>query len=765
STAGFVNGENISLATSPLSITTMPATSNAGSYAITGSGLTIGNYQIQYVNGSLTITPVALTVNVASKSMTYGSALPTLTYSLSGLVNDDTAANLGSSPVLTTVSVNSGVGIYAITANGLTTTNYNVAYSSGCLTINRACLTITADNKTMTYGGNLPALTANYSGLVNGDTVANLASATLLNTVSATSGAGSYTITPYGAVSDNYDISHANGTLSILKANLTITADNKSVMIGRSMPALTASYSGLVNGDTTDRLTNLPIVSASANSIVIGNFPITVSGAASPNYNFNYVSGTLAVTRQSTQTSVAASVASPAINQSVTFTATITTTDTMAAVTSGSVTFRVDGNVIGSPVALDSNGTASFTNSTLGAGHHTILAEFAGDSVSVASNQTLAVDVAAYATSTSVVSSYSTFKAGCAANLTTTVTGVGSGVPTPTGTVQFIVNGSAFGSPVALNGSGQATSTSLASLPTGTHSVSVTFVDATSVYQSSSGSTSFVIVTAYSQSIAISPTGPFTYGDSPVALSATANSGLPVALSFISGPGSLSGENLTIAGAGSIVVSATQTGDYLYDPVTVNQTLTINQANLIFTSLDASKAYGQASPLNNLTGYSLTGSLFHGDTIASINLTSCGSAPTANVGIYSITPASLVLANTGIGNIANYNITYVSSGNLTVSQAPITITASDRTKRFGDSLAIGTSCFTTNGTLYHGDTIAAVTLVVPRPPIARHRSAITPLHQAPLLLALRVSVISRITISPTPMAHFRCWNLSAQRSR
>ena len=42
------------------------------------------------------------------------------------------------------------------------------------------------------------------------------------------------------------------------QAALTITANNQSKVYGAALPALTASYSGFVNGDTSASLTTGP---------------------------------------------------------------------------------------------------------------------------------------------------------------------------------------------------------------------------------------------------------------------------------------------------------------------------------------------------------------------------------------------------------------------------------------------------------------------------------------------------------------------------
>jgi hypothetical protein len=602
-TNGFVLGQNISLATSPVSVSTVAATSHAGTYSITGSGLTVPNYNVQYINGSLTITPAALTVTVDDKAMTYGSSLPALTYSISGFVNGDTSANLTALPLVTTAPASSNVGVYQITANGVVDTDYIVSYVPANLTINKADLLISAADTSMTYGGNMPALMANYNGLVNGDTEANFTAVPIIRSVSGSSDVGNYTITAGSAINDNYNITYANGTLSIGKASLTVTANNQTTVIGRSVPTLTTSYSGFVNGDTAERLTSRPILNSSADSSTIGVYGITVGGAASPNYNFNYVNGTLTVTRQTTGTAISSSIGSPVFGQNITFTAGVTTTDTIAAVTTGTIQFKVDGTNIGSPVTLDSNGLASFSSSSLARGNHTITADYVGDATNIASTQDVLVNVSSFASQAIVTPSYSTFKAGYAASFSVTISGIDLSAPMPTGTVQFMVNGAAFGSSVAINSSGTATSDSLASLPIGTHSISVAYTDSSGVFQSSVGSSSVVVITALTQSVTFNPLSSAIYGDSQRSLTASASTSLPVTFSVISGPGSLSGSNLTITGAGSIVVEATQSGDSLYDSASTRQTLVVNKANQTITFGSLGNASYGVTPIS-LTGTS-----------------------------------------------------------------------------------------------------------------------------------------------------------------
>ena len=192
----------------------------------------------------------ALTITANDASKTYGAALPALTYSDAGLVNGDTAS-VFSGALATPATAASGVGNYAITQGSLSAgADYTIGFTSGTLTVNTAALTITANDASKTYGAALPAFTASYSGLVNGDTSSVVSGLSLSTTATAASNAGTYAITPGGATASNYAIAYTSGTLTVNTAALTITANSPSKTYGAALPALTYSDAGLVNGDT-----------------------------------------------------------------------------------------------------------------------------------------------------------------------------------------------------------------------------------------------------------------------------------------------------------------------------------------------------------------------------------------------------------------------------------------------------------------------------------------------------------------------------------
>ena len=97
------------------------------------------------------------------------------------------------------------------------------------------------------------------------------------------------------------------------------------------------------------------------------------------------------------------------------------------------------------------------------------------------------------------------------------------------------------------------------------------------------------------------PSSPVNYGVTPVALSGSASSGLPVTWSVVSGPASISGSTLTITGAGTIVVGADQSGNTNYATATqVTHSITVNKIAPA-TGLTASPNPVQAQSVVTLT--------------------------------------------------------------------------------------------------------------------------------------------------------------------
>jgi sugar lactone lactonase YvrE len=84
--------------------------------------------------------------------------------------------------------------------------------------------------------------------------------------------------------------------VTVAPAPLTITAVSQTMAAGQTVPTLTATFSGFVDGDTAASLGTPPVLSTTATSASPpGTYPIDVSGASSPNYAIRFVDGTLTV--------------------------------------------------------------------------------------------------------------------------------------------------------------------------------------------------------------------------------------------------------------------------------------------------------------------------------------------------------------------------------------------------------------------------------------------------------------------------------------
>ena len=254
-----------------------------------------------------------VTVNVENQTKIYDGLAYTGTNSATaaGLLNGDSATDLTGS---LTYTINSGssaknAGTYAIAAAGSSGVGYNLAFNNGALTINKAALTVTADNKTRAYGDANPVLTSTLSGFKNGETASTAGitgAASLSTTATQTTNAGTAAITAAAGTlaANNYAFSNlANGTLTINKAALTVTADNKTRTYGDANPALTSTLSGFKNGETasTAGITGAASLSTTATQTTnAGTAAITAAAGtlAANNYAFsNLANGTLTINK------------------------------------------------------------------------------------------------------------------------------------------------------------------------------------------------------------------------------------------------------------------------------------------------------------------------------------------------------------------------------------------------------------------------------------------------------------------------------------
>jgi hypothetical protein len=134
-----------------------------------------------------------------------------------------------SNPAVATIVANQihivGIGTSLITATQASDGFNPAANVAQTLTVNKASLTIKADDKTKPEGDPNPALTVTYTGFVNGETTSVLTTPVSLTTTATTSSpTGTYPIVPAGATAGNYNITFVNGVMTVSpRAVQTIT--------------------------------------------------------------------------------------------------------------------------------------------------------------------------------------------------------------------------------------------------------------------------------------------------------------------------------------------------------------------------------------------------------------------------------------------------------------------------------------------------------------------------------------------------------------
>ncbi len=300
-----------------LSATQLNATANvAGSFVYSppsstvlaaGAGQTLNctftptdstDYTTATGSTTITVTKAVLTVNATAMSKAYGAAMPVLTYSVSGYVNGDTSAVVsGTANLSSTATAASAVGSYTDTVTsvaGLSAANYSFAIGATAgFTITPVALTITAGNAAMSYGGAVPIVSFSSTGLVNSDVIASVTEST---SVTSASPVGSYAVTPSAPVftqGRRWRLPHHLCGWQhhrYGKAVLTVNASAMSKAYGAAMPALTYSYAGLQNSDTSAVVTGTPVLTSTATATsAAGSYTDTVTsvaGLSATNYSF-----------------------------------------------------------------------------------------------------------------------------------------------------------------------------------------------------------------------------------------------------------------------------------------------------------------------------------------------------------------------------------------------------------------------------------------------------------------------------------------------
>jgi 6-phosphogluconolactonase (cycloisomerase 2 family) len=426
-----------------------------------------------------------------------------------------------------------------------------------------------------------------------------------------------------------------SAAFTVNPAVLTVTSADATRIYGDPNLAFAFNITGFVNGETAAVVSGSPSCTSAAPTAAVGTYPITCTTGtlSAANYSFTFVSGTLTITPAAL--TVAANNATRLYGDpNPAFTGTLTGIKNGDNITATYATTADPTSPVGTyPI------TPALVDPTNKLGNYTV----------TSTNGTLTITPAPL-----TVTAASATRA------------FGDPNPVFTGTLAGIKNND--------NISATYSTTATAASPVGTYLITPALADPTgklSNYTVTSTNGTLTITNAVLTVTAANASR--FYGDPNPAFTGTIT-------------GLKNGDNIT-ATFSSVAVATSAPGTYAIVPALVdpnnqagnytvvlnNGVLSVNAAPLSVVAASATRAYGAANPA--FTG-TITG-LKNGDNITA-SYTSVAD-PTSNVGSYAITPVLSDPTN----KLSNYAVS-LTNGTLTITQVPLTVTANNTSRVYGD---------------------------------------------------------------------------------
>jgi hypothetical protein len=498
----------------------------------------------------------------------------------------------------------------------------------------------------------------------------------------------SYTVTAAYASDSNYNATPgASGTLTITKAtptfgtmsaspasatfgtNQIVTISDSLSYAGAIAPtgAVTftlngASYTATCTGATSPLSCTYAVPAATIAALTPQGYTLSAAYTADTNYNATPgANGTFTINQ---------------ISQTISF-------GTLPNVTYGVTPITLAATASsGLAVSYTVSGPATVSGSTLtvtGAGPVTVTANQAGNTD--------------YSAATSAQQGFMVAKAPLTITANNASMQYGQSIPGFSYTPSGFVNGD---SAAVLSGTPSESTAATSSSAPGSYSITITQGTLAAANYTFAFATGTLTVNPASQTISFGALPNMTYGVAPIALTATASSGLPVSYT-VTGPAMVSGSTLTVTGAGNVTVTANQTGNADYNAASAQQSFTVFKAPLTITATNASIDDGQSIP-----SFSYAPSGFvNGDSAAVLSGTpseSTTATSSSAPGSYAITITQATLEAT------NYAFTFI-NGTLTINPTTL-ITFSPAGGTFSspqqvsilDSESGATIHYTTDGT-------------------------------------------------------------------
>jgi hypothetical protein len=373
-----INGQTLTL-----SGTGTLAGENTGNESVTSLGtLALGNgtglasnYTLVGGTDTVDITPATLTETATPANSIYGSAISSVTGTITGFVGSDTqsSATSGTLTFSTTATSSSNVGTYGIDGSGLTAINGNytivqAASNATAYTVNPAVISLTG---TRVYDANTDANAGIFSAItgINGQTLTLSGTGTL-----AGENTGNESVTSLGTLAlgngtglaSNYTLVGGTDTVTITPAPLLITgttvADNK--VYDTTTAAILNTTSTTLSGVLGSDVGNVSISGGTGQFATpdVGNaIPVAVTGftlVGSASHNYFIVPG-------SYPTALVANITPAPLTVVGTTTADNKTYDGTTVATINTLNASLQG-VLGSDSVFLDGGTGNFITSAVG---------------------------------------------------------------------------------------------------------------------------------------------------------------------------------------------------------------------------------------------------------------------------------------------------------------------------------------------------------------------------------------------------------------
>lgn len=709
----------------------------------------------------------SVTLTAALTSSSAGLSGMSVNFKVNGVSKGSALTDAGGKATLNNISlVGLAVGSYTIEASfDPTGGNYAPITGTGTLNVTELPTELVVSSAAGTYGGTVTlkaALTTSGTAL-EGKTISftlngsSYSAQTNSSGVAAVSGAsiadidaGTHTgaITASFTASGGYASASANGDLTVQQSSTVLIVTSLTGTYGGKVDLsaeLTSGGNPLSGKSISFKLNGLPVGSAATGTNGVAvlqavglsgidaaayNDIITAEFTASGNYNSSTGSGNLIVNQAPTAALVPKSTGT--YNGKVSLSATLTVTSSGSALSGRTISFKLNGVSKGSAVT-DNNGMAVLTDvsiAAIDAGTYSdyieaVFSPLDGNYAASAGKGPLEV------TPSSTSLSLSNVEAPYGSALTLTAALTSSSVGLQGKTINFTINGVSKGSAQTdINGAAALNNVSIAGIEVGTYNnyIGASFSPAGGNYSSSTGSAALKVDALPVSLVVTNASG--IYGQTVSLEAALTSSGFPLvgrtitftfngsqhsAVTNSSGAATVSSVSLSGIDAGTHTGAITAAFDASggYAAATASGDLTVEAATTALLVPAVTGTYGETV---SLTATLTSGDLpLTGKTVSfKLGAEAVGSVQTDINGKASLTGISLQGYDAGMFNGA-INAEFTASGNyasgsassnLTVNQAPTTLTPGDVSGTYGETVTLTAELnITSSGNKISGQTI------------------------------------------------------------